>query len=106
VSLGIGTVKCGCSAESSDSRCRNRSTYIRDFIDQKPVTLKECPNRFDDAALWAAIHFTLNKVGSWDKVLGFYGIPVALLSEPVYSLMELIFAARDRYQAQKALRES
>jgi hypothetical protein len=106
VSLGIGASKCGCSAEASDPKCRNRSAYVIDFEDKKPVALKECPNRFDDAELWAAIHFALNKVGSWDKVLGFYGVPVALLSEPVYHLLDLIFAARDRYQAQKALRES
>ena len=106
VSLGIGWSACGCTSEAADPKCRNRSTYVIDFVDKRPVTLKECPSRFDDGPLWRCIHFALYKLGSWDKSLGFYGLPVALLSEPVYRLLDLIFAARDRYQAQKALRES
>ena len=104
VSLGIGFSKCGCSPDAPAKNCRNRSTYVIDYQGGKPVTLKECPNRFDDAELWRDIHFALYVAKDWQGLATFAGpaIPPMLFSPEHYDFFEACFAARDRYQQQKA----
>ena len=105
--MGIGCSPCGCTPEKEHPGCRNwRSTYVIDWADKKPVTLRECPNRFDDGELWEVIYAALYRLKDLERSLSFYGIPEQHLAEPVHSLLEEVYAARDRYRTQKEERES
>lgn len=104
--LGIRAIPCKCSPVEPSPSCPNRFEYPRDYIDGKAVGIRECPNRFDDSELWPAIRTALWEIKDWDRVLGFYGVPVSHLSVWVYDLLSLAFDARDRYHAHKAEKES
>jgi hypothetical protein len=104
-SLGIGFGPCSCTPETPDSECRNRFQYVRDFVGGQPVTIRECPRRFDDEALWISIRIALWEVKEWSNVLNYYGVPVVHLSPIVYNMLQMSFDARDRYHSQKAKKE-
>lgn len=104
-SLGIGYAPCGCTGEAPDPKCRNKFSYVRDWVGGQPVTIRECPNRLDDSELWPDIRTALWEVKDWDKVLGFYGVPVIHLSVPVYNMLQMSFNAKERYHSQKNSKE-
>lgn len=108
IPLGIGFGKCKCTPEEASPSCRNRSTYVIDCVDGKLITLQECPNRFDDRELWRDIHFVLYTLKDWQGAASFLGNNLGLMhmSYTHYLFYEACFAARDRYQAQKASKEA
>lgn len=101
-SLGIGASKCGCTEWTQDPKCRNKGLYVVDWADNKPVTLRECPNRFDDSEHWENLWVALYGLKEMEKAYSFYGVPVAHIAYPVKEELDRIFLARDRYQAQRA----
>ena len=103
--MGIGYAPCKCTEEESDPHCRNSFSYVRDWVGGQPVVIRECPRKLEDSELWSDIRVALWEVKDWDKVLGFYGVPVIHLSVPVYNMLQLSFNARDRYHSQKAEKE-
>ena len=104
-SLGIGYSPCLCTSETEDPNCKNKFAYVRDWVGKKPITIRECPNKFDDSDIWPQIQTALWEVKDWDKVLGFYGVPVVHLSLLRYNMIKMSCEARDRYHAQKYQKE-
>ena len=107
VSMQIKYFDCGCGPDVVDARCPNgRTNRIIDWVNGKPVTLQECPRRFDDSDLWRGLYVATQRLKEMSNSLSFYGIPEAHIVEPVQQLLDEMFAARDRYEAQKAHMES
>jgi len=104
--INIAFNKCSCTEGYSDPNCKNRFSYKIDYIDGEAITLKECPNKFNDFELWNNIYIALNEIKSIDKVNSFYGIPFIELPNNIYCFLNSVFAAKERYNQDKQDSES